>query len=124
MAKVKGTKSYVTELNALVTKEYGEVPAKLMLLIRKTAQDMKVLDSIANQLSGMADFTTIEVGSMGQQKTQVTPLLPYYDKASARLTDDLYNLGLTARRQAVKDDGGASKEPDKLREALSDMNLL
>jgi hypothetical protein len=112
--KRKGTNGYVAELNSLVRKEYGEVPAKLTLLIRKTAKDMLVMDTIAAQLLEVEEIVSMEIGSKGQPKQIVTPLLPYYDKLSSRVTDDLYNLGLTARRQAVKSDDLPVKSDDPL----------
>ena len=52
----------------------------------------------------------------------VNPLLPYYDKLSARVPDDLYNLGLTARKQAVKtEDPGKDKAANPMRELLTEM---
>ena len=102
MAKKKGTNGYVAEINKMLRQEFGEVPAKLSMLIKKTAQDMRILDRIIEEIDSEENLNTIEVGSMGQQKTTVNPLIPYYDKMSARVTDDLYNLGLTARKQAVK----------------------
>ena len=98
----KGTNGYVAEINKMLRQEFGEVPAKLSMLIKKTAQDMRILDRIIDEIDSEENLNTIEVGSMGQQKTTVNPLIPYYDKMSARVTDDLYNLGLTARKQAVK----------------------
>ena len=72
------------------------------------------------ELNSVDDLTTIEVGSMGQQKTTVNPLLPYYEKYSGRVTDDLYNLGLTARKQAAKTEE-VSTAPDKLSNLLEDI---
>ena len=101
--KPKGTNGYVAELNRLVKEEYnGEIPAKLTILIRKTAQDQMMLDRICTEIMKEDDLISQENGSMFQQKTIVNPLIPYYDKLSARVTDDLYNLGLTARKQAQK----------------------
>jgi hypothetical protein len=39
---------------------------------------------------------------MGQIKMEVNPLITQYEKVSSRVTDDLYNLGLTYRKQAAK----------------------
>lgn len=102
MAKKKGTNGYVAEINKMLRQEFGEVPAKLSMLIKKTAQDMRILDRIIDELDNTDNLTDYADGSMGQTKLIVSPLLPYYDKMSARVTDDLYNLGLTARKQAVK----------------------
>lgn len=120
--KTKGTNGYVAELNRLIRKEYGEVPDKLTMLIRKTAKDMLIMDAISQQLMDMDVLMSEEWGSMGQKKIQVTPLLPYYDKLSARVTDDLYNLGLTARKQAARpDDTGAARKDDPLNQLANAM---
>ena len=115
--KQKGTNGYVAELNKLVKAEYnGEIPAKLKILIRKTAQDMCIMDKIFDDVSTTESLVTFEVGSMGQQKPMVNGLVTYYDKASARVTDDLYNLGLTARKQAVKvEDPGKVDDEDPMK---------
>ena len=121
MAKKKGTNGYVAELNRLVKEEYGEIPARLTILIKKSAKDMLIMDSIADQLTEMDDYTSVEIGSMGQQKVIVTPLLPYYDKASARVTDDLYNLGLTSRKSAIKtDEPGKVDDEDPMKKFYQD----
>lgn len=107
MAKKKGTNGYVAEINSALREHLGlgkgeKIPVVYHVLVQKTAQDMRILDRIIDELDKTDSLTSIEVGSMTQQKTIVSPLLPYYDKMSARVTDDLYNLGLTARKQAVK----------------------
>ena len=118
----KGTNGYVAKINKMLKEEFGTIPAKLDSLIHKTAMDMLILERIGDQLSGMDDFLGLETGSTGQQKIIVTPLLPYYDKASARVTDDLYNLGLTARKQAAKgDDSGDKKVTDNIGSLLAEM---
>ena len=120
--KQKGTNGYVAELNKLVKAEYnGEIPAKLTILIRKTAQDMCIMDKIFDDVSTTESLVTFEVGSMGQQKPMVNGLVTYYDKASARVTDDLYNLGLTARKQAVKvEDPGKVEDDDPMKKFYQD----
>jgi hypothetical protein len=120
--KQKGTNGYVAELNKLVKAEYnGEIPAKLKILIRKTAQDTCIMDKIFDDVSTTESLVTFEVGSMGQQKPMVNGLVTYYDKASARVTDDLYNLGLTARKQAVKvEDPGKVDDEDPMKKFYQD----
>lgn len=120
--KQKGTNGYVMELNKLVKAEYnGEIPAKLTILIRKTAQDMCIMDKIFDDVSTTESLVTFEVGSMGQSKPMVNGLVTYYDKASARVTDDLYNLGLTARKQAVKvEDPGKVDDDDPMKKFYQD----
>jgi hypothetical protein len=82
---------------------------------------MLILNRISEELL-KNDLVIGERGSMGQPKTSVNPLLPYYDKMSARVTDDLYNLGLTARKQAAKGDDAADKKvTDNLGNLLAEM---
>ena len=121
MAKDKGTHDYVARINKSLREQLGvkEIPVQYDLLIRKTAQDMRMLDRIIDEIDGTDELVTLEKGSTGQHKTIVNPLVPYYDKLSSRVTDDLYNLGLTARKQAVKsEDPGDRKSTDKLNEFL------
>jgi hypothetical protein len=99
--KPKSIKTYENEVGNMVKEAYGCIPAHLKALIHKTAMDMQFLDRIASSIEA-AELTDIETGSMGQMKRVVNPLLPYYDKYSSRVTDDIYNLGLTARKQAAK----------------------
>jgi hypothetical protein len=120
--KQKGTNGYVMELNKLVKAEYnGEIPAKLKILIRKTAMDMQMMDRISDELMSLDSLTSTKFGSMAQEKTEVSPLIPYYDKLSSRVTDDLYNLGLTARKQAVKvEDPGKVDDEDPMKKFYQD----
>jgi hypothetical protein len=120
--KQKGTNGYVMELNKLVKAEYnGEIPAKLTILIRKTAMDMQMMDRISDELMSLDSLTSTKFGSMAQEKTEVSPLIPYYDKLSSRVTDDLYNLGLTARKQAIKtEDPGKVEDDDPMKKFYQD----
>ena len=125
MAKIEGHKGKVQAINDALKDQLGlkttkEIPITYSLMIQKTATDMCMLDKVAAELQD-ADLITTEYGSMGQAKPTVNPLVPYYDKLSSRVTDDLYNLGLTARKQAVKVDGENKDKTDKLKELLEDI---
>ena len=117
----KGTNGYVAQINKALKQQLGvkDIPIQYEMLIRKTAQDMRILDRIIQEIDESDELIAIEVGSMGQHKQAVNPLVPYYDKLSSRVTDDLYNLGLTARKQAAKsEDPGDRKSTDKMNEFL------
>ena len=121
----KGTNGYVAQINSALREHLGlkkgaSIPVQYHVLVQKTAQDMRFLDRIIEELDKIDSLTSIEVGSMTQTKTIVNPLLPYYDKISARVTDDLYNLGLTARKQAAKTED-VSTSSDKLFNLLDDI---
>lgn len=121
----KGTNGYVAQINSslreiLGLKKGAKIPVQYHVLVQKTALDMKMLDRIAAEIDSVDTLTTIVFGSMNQEKTLVNPLLPYYEKYSSRVTDDLYNLGLTARKQAAKTEE-VSTAPDKLSNLLEDI---
>ena len=128
MAKLEGHKGKVAEINKALRDQLGlkkneTIPVTYSLLIQKTATDLCMLDKVAEELSELDSLTSMEVGSMAQQKTVVNPLIPYYDKLSARVTDDLYNLGLTARKQAAKvEDPNDKTATNPMKELLNDMN--
>lgn len=128
MAKLEGHKGKVAEINKALRDQLGlkkneTIPVTYSLLIQKTATDMCMLDKVAEELSELDTLTSMEYGSTGQQKTVVNPLVPYYEKLSARLTDDLYNLGLTARKQAAKvEDPNDKTATNPMKELLNDMN--
>ena len=115
------TKGYIEQINDIVLQEYGEIPVKLTLLIRKTAHDMIMLDRISEDLYNEEDLIMFDAFNVqGTQKMPINPLVPYFEKLSGRVTDDLYNLGLTARRQAIKSEDPRDKDTDKLGDLLED----
>lgn len=124
--KLKGHQGKVQQINTALKDQLGlkdtrQIPVTYSLLIQKTATDMCMLDKVAADLQ-KEDMIKSDFGSTGQTKTFANPLLPYYDKLSARVTDDLYNLGLTARKQAVKtEDTGKDKAANPMRELLNEM---
>ena len=124
--KLKGHQGKVQQINTALKDQLGlkdtrQIPVTYSLLIQKTATDMCMLDKVAADLQ-KEDMIKSDFGSTGQTKTFANPLLPYYDKLSARVTDDLYNLGLTARKQAVKtEDPGKDKAANPMRELLNEM---
>ena len=124
--KLKGHQGKVQQINTALKDQLGlkdtrQIPVTYSLLIQKTATDMCMLDKVASDLQN-EDMIKSDFGSTGQTKTFANPLLPYYDKLSARVTDDLYNLGLTARKQAVKtEDPGKDKSANPMRELLTEM---
>lgn len=95
MAKLKSQKTYIENLWLDIEDQRGERPRMLRHLVEKTAADQRHLAHIDKRLE-YADFTTLVIGSTGQQKTEVNPLLAHRDKVSRTLLDDLRELQLTA----------------------------
>lgn len=112
MAKLKAHKTYVENLWLDIEDQRGERPRMLRHLVDKTAKDQRHLDDLDNRLEG-EDFTTIMIGSQGQQKTEVNPLLAHRDKVSRTLLDDLKELQLTASSVYKKKEQRHLNDEDK-----------
>ena len=112
MAKLKSTKTYAEELWKDIEEQRGERPRMLRHLVDKTAKDQRHLDAIDNELDG-SEFTSIAIGSTGQQKTELNPLLAQRDKVSRTITDDLKELQLTANSVYKKKEQSHLNDDDK-----------
>ena len=103
MTKLKPLKTYIENLWMDIEDQRGERPRMLRHLVDKTAKDQRHLDEIDNSLIG-EKFTSSMFGSMGQQKTEINPLLSHRDKVSRTLLEDLKELQLTASSVYKKKD--------------------
>ena len=95
MAKKKTAHAYELELKRMVEARTG-VACEIWLMpqVRATAANMVMIDRIQDELLESDSLTDLRTGSMGQQKIEVTPLLPHYDKAQRTLMMQLDALGL------------------------------
>lgn len=119
MPKLKSTKTYAEELWKDIEEQRGERPRMLRHLVDKTAKDQRHLDAIDNELDG-AEFTSIAIGSTGQQKTELNPLLAQRDKVSRTITDDLKELQLTANSVYKKKEQRHLNDDDKENDPTAD----
>lgn len=95
MAKAKTAKQYEAELRRMIKSRTGaDCEAWLTPQVRTTAMNMVMLDKAQNELSDMTSLITAVVGSTGQMKNEVTPLLPHYDKLQRTLLLQFESLGL------------------------------
>ena len=95
MAKKKTAHAYELELKRMVEARTG-VACEIWLMpqVRATAANMVMIDRIQDELLESDSLTDLRTGAMGQQKIEVTPLLPHYDKAQRTLMMQLEALGL------------------------------
>ena len=95
MAKIKSKKAYETELKDMTESRTGKSFDPLLLpQVKAAAGLMRMIDKIDEQLD-KEDLTYMEVGSTGQAKKTVNPLLAVYDKNQRTLNQLLTSLGLT-----------------------------
>ena len=112
MAKKKSIKLYIEALWLDIKEQRGERPRMLRHLVEKTAKDQRHLDLIDAELDD-AEFTGIAIGSTGQQKTEINPLLAHRDKVSRTITEDLKELQLTAGSVYKKKEQTRLSDEDK-----------
>ena len=112
MAKLKAVKTYAENLWQDIEEQRGERPRMLRHMVEKTAKDQRHLDLIDQDLDN-AELTSIAIGSTGQQKTEINPLLAHRDKVSRTITDDLKELQLTANSVYKKKEQRHLNDDDK-----------
>lgn len=114
-------KLFEAELKKLIKERTGrDFEAWLLPQIRSTAKNEYMLDKVTEELDN-SDLTTIGIGSTGQQKTEVNPLLPYFDKLNRTLIAQFEALGLnynTTPKKVTENTKQGGTDTDLLSEAL------
>lgn len=95
MAKTKTAHAYELELRKMIKSRTGaDMEMWLLPQVRATASNMVMLDKVQAELERANDLVTLMPGSQGQMKSEVSPLLPHYDKMQRTLLMQLEALGL------------------------------
>lgn len=114
--------AYELELRRLMKQRTGQdCDPWLVPQIRATAQNMCMIDKLQSELFS-GSLVDIQTGSMGQMKTEVNPLLPYFDKLQRTLILQFEALGLNYRATPSKIKEDTKKgvdESDSLVQVLS-----
>ena len=117
MAKKRTAQSYEKELREMITsRTAADMEPWLLPQVRATAANMVVLDKVQEEINGMDSLIVTVVGSQGQMKNEVSPLLPYYDKMQRTLLLQFEAIGLNYKTtpSKVKEDakkGDVKDEP-------------
>lgn len=101
---IKGMKKledYRNELEQRIKARVGEVEDFLRPQIDVTAKHQLLLDKFYEELV-KGDLMMLEVGSMGQSKMVINPLVAQYEKMHRSVTADLEALGLNYRTTPSK----------------------
>lgn len=125
MSKTKTAHAYELELRKMIKSRTGaDMELWLLPQVRATASNMVMLDKVQRELEKADDLVTLMPGSQGQMKSEVSPLLPHYDKLQRTLLMQLEALGLnySTTPSKVKEDTkkGVDAEKDGLANMLSD----
>ena len=126
MAKTKTAHAYELELRKMIKSRTGaDMELWLLPQVRATASNMVMLDKVQAELERADDLVTLVPGSQGQMKSEVSPLLPHYDKMQRTLLMQLEALGLnySTTPSKVKEDTkkGVDAEKDGLISRISDV---
>ena len=125
MAKKKTAYAYELELRKMIKARTGEeCEPWLYPQVRATAQNMVLIDKIQDELIESDSLVTMVIGSQGQQKSEVNPLLPCYDKQQRTLIQQLESLGLNYRttpKKVTENTKKGGEEHDKLKSLLEDV---
>jgi len=89
----KKADTYAKELREKIEKKYGKYDDSLDEQVITAAMNREMIAKLHKELMD-GSLTTIAVGSMGQQKTEINPLLAAYDKAQRTYIQQLAALGL------------------------------
>lgn len=119
MAKTKTIHAYELELRKMIeSRTDAACEAWLTPQIRVTAMNMVMLDKIQDEITKETDLVKLVNGSQGQQKNEINPLLPTYDKLQRTMLMQLESLGLnySTTPSKVKEDTkrGSVTKKDKL----------
>lgn len=94
MANKKTIHAYEIELRKLIKERTGEdCEPWIVPQIRSTAKNEFILDKVTEEITN-GTLTQVSTGSAGQQKIDVSPLLPYFDKLNRTLIAQFEALGL------------------------------
>jgi hypothetical protein len=109
-AKKKTVDEYIDELKKMVELRTGKAfDPWLLPQLRATAMGMMMLDKIQDKLAD-SEITILMTGSMGQQKTEVNPLLDKYINFQRTLISQFQALGLNYNTAKGKVGGAAGDD--------------
>lgn len=103
MAKKKTASSYITELKKMIKERTAkDMEPWLLPQVRATAANEVMIDKVQDELESQSSLVTLITGSQGQQKNEVNPLLPYYDKMQRTLMLQFEAIGLNYKTTPSK----------------------
>lgn len=109
--RTKSVDTYARELRAKIANKFGKYDDSLNEQVDATAMNRAMIAKLHTELMN-GELTTIAVGSMGQHKTEVNPLLSAYDKAQRTYTMQLAALGLNKMAEKKADAPRTASDKD------------
>ena len=123
MSKERTAHAYELELRKMIKSRTGaDMELWLLPQVRATAANMVILDKIQSEILDSDSLIVPVLGSQGQMKNEVSPLLPHYDKTQRTLLMQLEALGLnysTTPSKVKEDTRKGVSENDTLTNTLA-----
>lgn len=112
MAKQKPLSTYIRKLTERCTSKFGDTfVVDNEELIEAAARNKRLLDRFDDTLDD-GDLTTISIGSTGQQKEDINPIVKHRNDVAKLYADNLDALMLTPRAKYKKAEARQPKSDD------------
>lgn len=123
--EVKTAEQYQEEIRQMIIECKGECKAWYMLRIRSLAMNMVILDKVQAEILKAKGLILEKQGSTGQIKSEVNPLLPYYNQLQNTLLKQFNGLGLNIDDGTNADDAPPADTTDPMQQLYRDSkNIL
>ena len=93
-AEPKTAEEYQEEIRQMMVECKGECKTWYMLRIRSLAMNLVILDKVQNEILTAKGLILEKQGSTGQIKSEVNPLLTYYNQLQNTVLKQFNGLGL------------------------------
>lgn len=121
----KTAEEYQEEIRQMIIECKGECKAWYMLRIRSLAMNLVILDKVQNEILTAKGLILQKHGSTGQIKSEVNPLLPYYNQLQNTVLKQFNGLGLNIDDGTSADDTPAADTTDPMEQLYRDSkNIL
>lgn len=112
--EAKTAEEYQDEIRQMIVECKGECKAWYMLRIRSLAMNLVILDKVQNEILAAKGLILEKPGSTGQMKSEVNPLLPYYNQLQNTVLKQFNGLGLNIDDGTSGDEAPATDTTDPM----------
>lgn len=107
----KTAEDYQEEIRQMMVECKGECKTWYMLRIRSLAMNLVILDKVQNEILTAKGLILEKQGSTGQIKSEVNPLLTYYNQLQNTVLKQFNGLGLNVDDDVETPDAPPSTDP-------------
>lgn len=107
----KTAEDYQEEIRQMMVECKGECKTWYMLRIRSLAMNLVILDKVQNEILTAKGLILEKQGSTGQIKSEVNPLLTYYNQLQNTVLKQFNGLGLNVDDDVETPDTPPSTDP-------------